>query len=822
MKKHLRLFLALCALWLALPGMRAGNGLVLTFNHDGTNIAVNVADSAGQALDGVTATATCSEAIKAVGGSITSGIVCPNVNGSSSPTINITVTVSGLTTPVVYNNIGLDIHALNASGAYQSNSDGKARQFNVAIATGATADATTAFANLTDIDIAAGVGAAGAVHKVWDATSTGLNTADGSLVINLTITKGTSNMGCFFGLSSISLTNQSASGEGGEGGGNEGGDDTPEFPNPSAYYHIKWFGNTSLYITEETDGALDVQTADVTRRQYWQFEPSATAGLYHIKNAVTGHYIGSCNKTPSSASRIAISVQGVPYYIECAASGTVAGYYRLTSSDCANYADVSKSPVGLNKDGASSNIIAWNAGLTNTGSYWQITATPFNYELQPFSYSSAVGTPQFIYTLKNRAGKALTQAADGSLSFETPQMNAEQTWYFVGQTGSGTGFLLVNAASHQPLAVTGETDTRWTVFSGEGTTYYFRPFATRTESATTLTVAGDSLFNIVAARSTYARAAQIYNMPCGSVGTLYVKRAVISGTDIVKGMTYPLPTLSGSDITATEASTPASAYTIYTKDKASVVAGNDFTLSLKLSQAPAEGDTVYAHFDWDCDGVFETLQVLNATQQSEHTVSVPADAKVGKTRARLRLTSLGNEDPEGEVYGQILDFVLQVEAAQSVSASLSVVSNDSTRGTATIVSQSDTEATVQATPLGNATFVCWRRGNVVVSTSADYTLTLSGKTELTAVFSPNTTAIVGIGNAGLSESGTAIDIQGHERLIIVNGGSPKGQIAVYDTAGALKASATGCSLSVRHLPRGTYVVRYVTPESGKACKISLK
>ena len=90
------------------------------------------------------------------------------------------------------------------------------------------------------------------------------------------------------------------------------------------------------------------------------------------------------------------------------------------------------------------------------------------------------------------------------------------------------------------------------------------------------------------------------------------------------------------------------------------------------------------------------------------------------------------------------------------------------------------------------------------------------------MFSPNTTAIVGIGNAGLSESGTAIDIQGHERLIIVNGGSPKGQIAVYDTAGALKASATGCSLSVRHLPRGTYVVRYVTPESGKACKISLK
>ncbi|MGM9633019.1 MAG: RICIN domain-containing protein [Alloprevotella sp.] len=820
MKKHLRLFLALCALWLALPGMRAGNGLVLTFNHDGTNIAVNVADSAGQALDGVTATATCSEAIKAVSGSVTSSIVCPNANGSTSPTINLTVTVSGLTAPVVYNTIGLDIHALNASGAYQSNSDGKARQFNVAIATGATDDATTTFATLSDIDIASGVGTTGAVHKVWDAASTSLNTAEGSLVIKLTITKGTNNQGCFFGLSSISLTNQSASGEGGEGEGS--GEETPDFPDPAAYYHIKWFGNTALYITEETDGSLDVQTADVTRRQYWQFEPSATAGLYHIKNAVTGHYIGSCNKTPSSTSRIAISVQGVPYYIECAASGTVAGYYRLTSSDCANYADVTQSPVGLNKDGASSNIIAWNAGVSNTGSYWQISETPFNFELQPFSYSNAVGTPQFIYTLKNRAGKALTQAADGSLSFETPQMRDEQTWYFVGQTGSGTGFLLVNAASHQPLAVTGETDTRWTVFSGEGTTYYFRPFATRTESGTSLTVAGDSLFNIVAARSAYARAAQIYNMPCGSVGSLYVKRAVISGTDIVKGMTYPLPTLSGSNITATEASTPSSAYTIYTKDKASVVAGNDFTLSLKLSQAPAEGDTVYAHFDWDGDGVFETLQVLNATQQSDHTISVPADAKVGKTRARLRLTSLGNEDPEGEVYGQILDFVLQVEAPQSVTTSLSVESNDPERGTATIVSQSDTEATVQATPLGNATFVCWRSGNVVVSTSAEYTLALSGKTTLTAVFSPNTTAIVGIGNAATSETSQAVDIQGHERLIIVHGGSPKGQIAVYDTAGALKASATGCSLSVRHLPRGTYVVKYASAECGKACKISLK
>ncbi len=83
-------------------------------------------------------TLTTSHAFKGTGSNVTESILCPNVNGSSSPTIVLTFNVSGLPESMSYNNVGLDIHALNGSGSYQQNGDNKKRFFNMAISQGAT------------------------------------------------------------------------------------------------------------------------------------------------------------------------------------------------------------------------------------------------------------------------------------------------------------------------------------------------------------------------------------------------------------------------------------------------------------------------------------------------------------------------------------------------------------------------------------------------------------------------------------------------------------------------------------------------------------
>ena len=141
----------------------------LQFSRTGTDVSsvtLNVKDESGELISGATATLVASsEAFKATAGSITSAILCPNKNANTNPTIELTFQVSGLPQGMVFNRMGLDIHALNGSNSYQQSNDNVVRQWNVAAAT-ACGDAEFAeFAALNDIDIAAGVTGG---HKVWE------------------------------------------------------------------------------------------------------------------------------------------------------------------------------------------------------------------------------------------------------------------------------------------------------------------------------------------------------------------------------------------------------------------------------------------------------------------------------------------------------------------------------------------------------------------------------------------------------------------------------------------------------------------------------
>lgn len=373
-----KIILPIVMLLTALTGMQAATDAVsLKFNRTGTDAAsvtVSVEDGEGNAISGATATLTAVSHAFKTGGSITSAILCPNVNGNSNPTIELTLTVNGLPEGFAFNNIGLDIHALNGASNYQQSNDGVVRQWNVASTIN-----DAAFGTLSNIDIAAGVNTDGTTHKMWDVAGTQAVTTDGALSLKLTITKGTTNNGCFFGLSEVKFTTTAVVPD-----PEPEPDPTPEHEfSADKVYYIQWKNTGANYITENRDQSLTVADKKNTTKQFWRLIPvDGKSHCYHIQNVVTGNYIGSCNMNPSSSSRVSTSATAVEYYIgTTAGSGDIAGCHYFSSTDCADYSNESAGPRALNKDGASSYIITWQAGTSRPGSYWKIVETTDEYQV---------------------------------------------------------------------------------------------------------------------------------------------------------------------------------------------------------------------------------------------------------------------------------------------------------------------------------------------------------------------------------------------------------------------------------------------------------
>lgn len=584
-------------------------------------------------------------------------------------------------------------------------------------------------------------------------------------------------------------------------------------------YYLRWYGNTSLYMTEEGDGALVVASQDVTQRQFWQLVPTGTTGCFYLRNTATGRYIQSCNKTESSSSTITTGTTAVPYYVWQATSGNVSGYYRLTSTDCANYADTSQSPRALNKDGGSTNVITWYGALTNTGSYWMLEETEDLYDLRPFQLSTAVGSPVQTYTILNyKDDTALTMATDGTLSWEQNDLTDAQTWYFVGTSSRNGGFLIVNVGTGTCINLANATDTRWTVFEGDDSNYYFRPYATKDEDGTSLTVASDSLVTFKAARSKFARSAQVYELPCASVGTRYITRAEINGDGALVPMVYPLPKVSGSSVIKSSATKPSTGYTIYTSDKATLLAGSTADVTIRTSAKLSSADTLLLYADWNRDGVFDAVQGIPATTYSTTVqLPIPADATVGKTRLRVRLTNNALYAADDEATGQVLDFVVNVTNERPEVYTVTACSNDTLRGTAAITSDGESEVTVTATPRGNATFAYWKEGNRIVSAKATYTFTRDHNAVLTAYFTPNTdvTGIATVTADEQSKLDVSVTVADSRTRLDVSANSPVRCFQLYTLDGRLLAQSATASLACPALSQGCYLVR-VKAAAGEA------
>ncbi len=203
MKLKSLLFAATTAIGLALNAQQT-ESLELTFNRVGTEVqdvitSTNMPGVAAQLVES-------NHQFKATAGNVTSSILCPNVNGNTDPTITMTFLVANLPSTFKYDEVALDIHALNGGNGYQMSDDDKIRQYNVEVLTGNSLNSLEKFASFDDIDIAADVNPGeSSRNQVWNMEMEESKAATSPMFIQLKITKGTMNEGCFFGLSSLAL-----------------------------------------------------------------------------------------------------------------------------------------------------------------------------------------------------------------------------------------------------------------------------------------------------------------------------------------------------------------------------------------------------------------------------------------------------------------------------------------------------------------------------------------------------------------------------------------------------------------------------------------
>ena len=175
----------------------AQNAVEFTFtrNDNGATVAVNGAD-------GVTATIAATSASNAwnTGGAMANrtDVLCPNTNTSAtsenSP-ITYTLTVEGLNTTVT--GVAFTHIAVNSGGNLQPSNDVDVRHCNFKLEMNGNATSTLSDQNIWI--------PSGATDKTIAFENLEV-TAQGTLTIKLTIYKGTSNNGCFYGLTKITLT----------------------------------------------------------------------------------------------------------------------------------------------------------------------------------------------------------------------------------------------------------------------------------------------------------------------------------------------------------------------------------------------------------------------------------------------------------------------------------------------------------------------------------------------------------------------------------------------------------------------------------------
>ena len=197
--------------------------------------------------------------------------------------------------------------------------------------------------------------------------------------------------------------------------------------------------------------------------------------------------------------------------------------------------------------------------------------------------------------------------------------------------------------------------------------------------------------------------------------------------------------------------------------------------------------------------------------------SVPADAALGKTRARIRVTDNGLSGADDDTHGEVLDLLLNVTDESATLIAPVVKVNDSDRGEA-----SWAEGIASATAKGNSMFLYWSEGYRIIAVTNEFEAEASAfPRTLTAFFSPKTSETTGIDDALLSTTDNEAQIICNGSEITVHAASAVKAILVFAPSGAKVAGTVNDRLSVSGVAPGMYIVKAVTANGVASAKIKL-
>ncbi len=263
------------------------------------------------------------------------------------------------------------------------------------------------------------------------------------------------------------------------------------------------------------------------------------------------------------------------------------------------------------------------------------------------------------------------------------------------------------------------------------------------------------------ARSRYSRELGVYNLPCGNSGLAYLTELKLEGEAVTDEVDYTAKTR------------PTDYYNLVRNDRATLISGA--TANLSYTARSMDGNyKVLAYFDWDADGIFETMQSLGTEATGNFTFNVPDTAKLGNAHIRIRLTDNGTDGAEEEVNGFLYELMTTVAQTDAAQRTLTVSSCDTLRGTATflepysgtvadtkgrtiVTAERGTTVKLEATPRGNAYFKGWIIDGVTVSTKSSYEFPLTQSVEITALFTPNTDIVTGVNPVSVSPPVSSAD-----------------------------------------------------------------
>lgn len=157
-------------------------------------------------------------------------------------------------------------------------------------------------------------------------------------------------------------------------------------------------------------------------------------------------------------------------------------------------------------------------------------------------------------------------------------------------------------------------------------------------------------------RTTLCKRLGIYNQPCGYQGTAWLKKIGITnekGDSLLNYLSNDAPSTYWMPIRTTPAT---------------LQRGCMYSLTYQAENF-TDDFAVTAFFDWDGDGIFETVHNFFNQDTANAHIEVPNNAALKRLRLRIRISDDGLEDADDEIHGIIYDFPIYVKSQTSTTPS---------------------------------------------------------------------------------------------------------------------------------------------------------